>query len=91
MDLFNTLPQDKKDQIQQHITNAGNNPQAIQETLKMYFTDLQLQGAIENSAKNAVTEYMKTIDPTLSETQRTNLMNFSKELNQNNAIAQSTP
>lgn len=88
LDLFNTLPQDKKDQIQQQITSIGNNPLAIQETLRAHFADSQLQEAIKNSTKNAVTEYMKAINPTLSETQRTNIMNMAHELNQNNPPAQ---
>ena len=65
LDLFNTLPQDKKDQLQQKIQSLGNNAGKMQEELKAYFTDSQLEQAIENSAKNAVMEYMKTIDPTL--------------------------
>ena len=83
LDLFNTLPQDQKDKIQQQITNAGNNPQAIQEALKRYFTDLQLQDAVRTSAKNAVTEYIKTIEPTLSDPQKQNLTNYFSEITKN--------
>lgn len=90
LDLFNTLPLEKKDQIQQQITNAGNNPQAVEQILKGYFTQSQIQDAIQNASKNAVTEYMKAIDSTLSETQRTSIMNFPKGLNQNNLPVQST-
>ena len=87
LDLFNTLPVDKKDQIQQQITSAANNPQAIQEALKTYFTDLQLQEAIKNSAKNAVTEYIKTVEPTLSDSQRQNLTNYFGEITKNSSPA----
>lgn len=90
LDLYNTLPQDKKDQIQQQIISAGNNPQAVRDLLKNYFTESQIEDVIQNASKNAVTEYMKAIDPTLSETQRTSIVNFAKELNQNNASAQAT-
>ena len=83
LDLFNTLPQDQKDKIQQQITNAGNNPQAIQEALKRYFTDSQLQDAVRTSAKNAVTEYIKTIEPTLSDPQKQNLTNYFSEITKN--------
>ena len=88
LDLFNTLPLDKKDQIQQQIASAGNNPQAARDLLKNYFTESQIEDGIQNASKNAVTEYMKAIDPTLSETQRTSIVNFAKELNQNNPPTQ---
>ena len=90
LDLFNTLPQDKKDQLQQKIVSVGNDTAKIQVELKVYFTPSQMEQAIEGSAKNAVTEYVKAIDPTLSETQRTNIANFAKGLNQNNLLVQST-
>ena len=90
LDLFNTLPQDKKDQIQQQIASAGNNSQAVRDLLKSYFTESQIEDRLQNASKNAVTEYMKAIDSTLSETQRTNIMNFSKELEQSNPSVQPT-
>lgn len=83
LDLLNTLPQDKKDQLQQKITSMGNDTAKIQEELKAYFTDSQLEQAIENSAKNAVTEYMKAIDSTLSEAQKQNLTNYFSEITKN--------
>lgn len=87
LDLFNTLPVDQKDQIHQQITSAGNNPQAIQEALKTYFTDSQLQEAIKNSAKNAVTEYIKTIETTLSDSQTQNLTNYFGEITKHTSPA----
>jgi|SRR3989338_7160455 len=87
-DLLNILPQDKKDKIQQQIIGAGNNPQALRDILKSYFTESQIEDGVQNASKNAVTEYMKTIDSTLSETQRTGIVNFAKELNQNNPPVQ---
>lgn len=83
LDLFNTLPQDKKDQLQQKITRVGNDPAKMQEELKAYFTDTQLEQAIENSSKTAVTEYIKTIDPTLSDPQKRNLTNYFGEISKN--------
>lgn len=75
-DLFNSLSQEQKDSIQQKIANAGNNSQLIQDTLKTYFTDLQFQTAIKNSSKNALEEYIKTIEITLSDSQKENLTNY---------------
>ena len=83
LDLFNTLPQDKKDQLQQKLTDIGSDAVKMQEELKNYFAQAQLEQAIENSAKNAVTEYIKTIDPTLSDSQKQNLSNYFNEVTQN--------
>lgn len=83
LDLFNTLSQDKKDQLQQKIPQIGSDASKMQEELKVYFTDSQLEQAIENSAKNAVIEYMKAIDPTLSDSQKQNIANYFSEITQN--------
>src|SRR3989344_1658092 len=83
LDLFNTLPQDKKDQLQQKIASLGSDAAKVQGELKAYFTDSQLEQAIENSAQNAVTEYMKAIDPTLSDSQKQNLANYFSEITTN--------
>jgi len=83
LDLLNTLPQDKKDQLQQKIASLGSDAAKVQGELKAYFTDSQLEQAIENSAQNAVTEYMKAIDPTLSDSQKQNLANYFSEITTN--------
>ena len=80
LDLFNTLPQDKKDQLQQKIAQVGQDAAKMREELKVYFTEPQLEQAIENSAKNAVTEYIKTIEPTLSDPQKTALTTYFSEI-----------
>ncbi len=82
LNLFNTLSQDKKDQLQQKMQSIGNDAVKMQEELKTYFTQEQLEQAIENSAKNAVTEYIKTIEPTLSDSQKQNLANYFNEITQ---------
>ena len=80
LDLFDNLPQDKKSQISQNITSAGNDPQKLGEVLKSYFTQQHIQDAIQNSAKNAITEYINAIQPTLSDIQKQNLAAYFKEL-----------
>ena len=83
LDLFNNLPQDKKSQISQNIASAGNDPQKLGEALKNYFTKQQIEEAIQNSSKNAVTEYIKAIDPTLSDSQKQNLTGYFNEIVKN--------
>ncbi|OGH17974.1 MAG: hypothetical protein A3C22_00965 [Candidatus Levybacteria bacterium RIFCSPHIGHO2_02_FULL_37_10] len=83
LDLFNTLPQDKKDQFQQKIQGIENDAVQMQEELKKYFTQNQIEQTIETSARNAVTEYIKTIEPTLSDPQKQNLTNYFSEITKN--------
>ena len=85
--LINTLPQDKKDLPQQKIHGIENDAVKMQEELKNYFTQNQLEQAIENSAKNAVEEYIKTIEPTLSDSQKQNLTNYFNEIAKNSTSA----
>ena len=87
LDLFNTLPQDKKDQIQQQITNANNDISKVQQALSQFFTEDQISKSIENSSKNAVEEYIKTIEPTLSQEQKQNLANYFNEIAKNTSPA----
>lgn len=86
LDLFNTLAQDKKDQMQKDVSLAGNDPQKLQEILKNYFSQEQIDTALQNSSKNAITEYIKTIEPTLSDVQKQSLANYFNEITKNNPL-----
>ena len=77
------MPQDKKDQFQQKIQGIENDAVQMQEELKKYFTQNQIEQTIETSARNAVTEYIKTIEPTLSDPQKQNLTNYFSEITKN--------
>ena len=79
-DLIGALPQDKKDQLQQKIQSLGNDAAKVQGELLNYFTQDQIGQAIENSSKNAVTDYVKTIEPTLSDPQKTALAAYFTEI-----------
>lgn len=87
LDLFNTLPQDKKDQLQKDVSLVGNDPQKLQGILKNYFTEEQINTALQNSSKNAITEYIKTIEPTLSDPQKQSLANYFSEITKNTSPA----
>lgn len=83
LDLFNTLPQDKKDQMQKDISLAGSDAVKLQKILKNYFSEEQINTALQNSSKNAITEYIKTIEPTLSDPQKQSLTNYFNEITGN--------
>ena len=83
LDLINSLPSDKQEEIKQKTSVLQNDPKAAQDLFNNYFTKQQIERALQNASKNAVTEYIKAIASTLSEEQKTNLTNYSQELNQN--------
>ena len=82
LDLITSLPSDKQEEVKQKISTLQNDPKAIGDMIKLYFTEQQIEDALQNSSKNAVAEYIKAIANTLSEEQKTNLANYSQELNQ---------
>ena len=88
LDLITSLPQDKQEEVKQKLSTLQNDPKATGDMIKTYFTTQQIEEALQNSSKNAVIEYMKAIDSTLSETQRTNLTKYFQELNQNSSPVQ---
>ena len=88
LDLINSLPQDKQEELKQKNSTLQNDQKATGDMIKTYFTEQQIEDALQNASKNAVTEYIKAIDTTLSETQRNNLMSFFGELNKKNLSVQ---
>ena len=88
LDLITSLPQDKQEEIKQKISTLQNDPKATGDMIKTYFTEQQIENALQNSSKNAVIEYIKAIANTLSEEQKANLINYSQELNQNSSPVQ---
>lgn len=80
INLLTSLSQEKRDEINQKFMGLGNDTAKMQKELKTYFAQSQLEQAIENSSRNAITEYMKAIDPTLSDSQKGNLANYFAEI-----------
>jgi hypothetical protein len=79
VDLVQTLPQDKQEELKKAFAAAGENAQKINDIVKNYFSEEQINNALENAAKNGVTEWMKAVDPTLSDPQRQKLVDLSQQ------------
>ncbi len=79
-DLINSLSSDKQQEIKQKISLLQNDPKAAGDIIKTYFAEQQLNEALQNSFMNAVTEYIDTIEPTLSDSQKQNLASYFSEL-----------
>lgn len=85
-DLIKSLPLEKRDELKLEL-NQLENPEVALETLKNNFTDSQVQDAIKKSAKDSIKKYIQSINPTLSEPQKNNLMKVLKEIEQTSAQA----
>ncbi len=81
IDLIQSLPQDKQSEIKDQFSKIQNDQNKASDLLKSYFTEEQIQEALKNSSKTAMEEYIKAINPTLSSTQKNNLITFSQQLN----------
>lgn len=81
IDLIQSLPQDKQSQIKKQLLTNPNDPNKVADVLKLYFNNEQIQEALKNASKTAMEEYIEAISPTLSSTQKNNLVTLSQQLN----------
>lgn len=79
--LISSLPQDQQDSLKTELTANEDNPEKISEILKSRFSEEQVQKSLEETTKTAVEDWMKAINPTLSDEQRQKLLDLSQELN----------
>ena len=79
--LINSLPQDQKEALKIEGSANKDNSEKVSEILKSRFNEEQMQKSLEETTKSAVMEWMKTIEPTLSDQQKQNLVKLSEDLN----------
>jgi hypothetical protein len=72
--LVQALSATKLKEIKNKLSSASNDQQKVSEILKSYFTEEQMQQALKNAAKDAVSNYITAINNTLSDTQRESLI-----------------
>lgn len=84
-DLINSLPVESQETIKQKLSNPSNSPETVSTILKRQFSETQILMALENVARDSFTKYIQTINNTLSEVQRNNLIKVLKDLSQNSA------
>ncbi|VVB85921.1 Uncharacterised protein [uncultured archaeon] len=78
--LISTLSPDKQEEVKTELTMNKNNSDKVASTLNAYFSQSQMQDALKNASKSAMTEYIKTINPTLSATQKQQLSKAFQKL-----------
>ena len=80
LDLIESLPKAKQDELKQKLSQNLQKPEGVSAVLKGYFPEQQIMKALENAAKNGVSEYIQAILPTLNEEQKTKLTELAKNL-----------
>jgi len=80
LDLISTLPTDKQEEIKAKLTSNANDAVKVTSTISAYFTQSQMQDALETASKDAITKYVETINHTLSVSQKQELANTFQEL-----------
>ncbi len=79
--LINSMPQDQQEALNIELSANKENSEKISELLKSRFSEEQMQKSLEETTKKSVEDWMKAIEPTLSDQQKQNLINLSEELN----------
>jgi cysteinyl-tRNA synthetase len=82
LNLVQSLSARKQTEIKQQLSENKDNPEKISSLLKEHFSQQELHQALENAAKDAVTQYIQTITPTLSMTQKEKLLHIMDEVRQ---------
>ena len=66
--------------IKAEIASNVSNPDTVAIIMRKYFSKEKIDQALENSAKNVMTEYLTTINPALSDDQRSKITKMFQEL-----------
>jgi len=83
LNLIQSLPADKQNEAKQKLTENSNNPEEIASVLKEYFSQSEMQQSLQKSAQDAVNNYIQSINNSLSNEQRQNLIKVVEEVHQN--------
>lgn len=78
--LINSLSQEQQGLLKAELTENKDNLDKIGEVLKARFDEEQMRKSLEETTTNAVSDWMKAIDPTLSDDQKVRLANLSLEI-----------
>jgi predicted ArsR family transcriptional regulator len=79
--LFETLPTERREEVKQAFVSIDTTEKATL-TLKEYFTDEQIQQALNQTAQRMLTDWMKALDSSLTDEQGLRLAALFEELQQ---------
>jgi hypothetical protein len=79
-DLIQSLEDEQQTQIKKQLSVHAKNFDKIQEILQAYFSSRQLKEALENASKTTMENYIRSIDTSLSQEQRKNLISLFRQI-----------
>ena len=77
--LMQTLPAEKLEEADEKIA-AADSAEAFTKAVHEYFTQEQVQAALDNAAAHAISQWIASIADTLNDTQREKLVGLSAKL-----------
>ncbi len=81
--LIKLLPVDKQLEAQQKLTENSNNPEIFANILNNYFNQSEMEQSLHKTAKDMFSDYLQSINDSLSVEQKQNLAKALKALPQN--------
>lgn len=81
-DLILTLLPQTQQEIKQKLADNYQDPEMVAIIVREYFSDLEFEEALKDAAKNSITNFIQKINPTLSDTQREEILKLFEEFNQ---------
>lgn len=77
--LMQTLPVEKQQEADEKIA-AADSPETFTKSVQEYFTQEQVQAALDNAAAQAISQWIASIADKLNDTQREKLVGLSEKL-----------
>lgn len=79
LELLQSLPSSAQDEIKQRVTSPTPDLENLAISLRRHFSEDQLSKELENASKNALIDYLQSLSPTLSATQKESLARILEE------------
>jgi hypothetical protein len=77
--LVKTLPEEKQVEADKKIAEAGSQ-ENFAKAVSEYFSDEQVEKAVDEASQVAISEWLRSVAPTLNDEQRGKLLVLSEEL-----------
>jgi hypothetical protein len=86
LDITSNLPQEKLDLLKQKP--KGDNPEKTLEVLEKVVGEEEIAKSLEKATQDVFQDWLKTVEPTLSNNQKDNLKIYFEELQKNSSVQQ---
>lgn len=79
LNLAESLPGDRKQKLKE-LAHSSTDPEKVIDNLRGYFSESEIEHEIQEVSQNAIKKYIEAISQTLSSSQKDQLLNFAKQL-----------